>query len=145
MAGRGAAPKPVLQSADRQRRRDEVTTRLVADGDVRGPELPDGDWPQRTLDWWQNLRVSPMSQTWVDADWSFLVDTALIHAELWRGDLKMAAELRLRMSQFGITPDARLRLRMQVDNDVKQATPAARSTASDRRERLLKAVANGNT
>lgn len=84
-----------------------------------------------------------MAQAWVDADWSFLIDTALIHAELWRGDLKMAGELRLRMSQFGITPDARLRLRMQVDSEVKQAAHAAPVAKADRRKRLLKAVADG--
>jgi hypothetical protein len=143
MAGRGAAPKPVLQSADKQRRRDEVTTKLADDGVRRGADLPEGDWPQQTLDWWETLRLSPMAQAWVDADWSFLLDTALIHAEMWRGDLKLAGELRLRMSQFGITPDARLRLRMQVDLEEKAVKAASPNIDPARRRRLLKAVSDG--
>lgn len=140
MAGRGAAPKPVLQSADKQRRRDEITTKLAADGIRRGPDLPEGDWPQRTVEWWETLRVSPMAQTWVDADWSFLLDTAAIHAEFSRGDLKLAGELRLRVSQLGVTPDARLRLRMQVDSEVKEPAAQSPTPSPDRRRRLLKVL-----
>jgi len=143
MAGRGAAPKPVLQSADKQRRRDEITSKIAADGVRRGPDLPEADWPAQTLAWWESLRTSPMAQMWVDADWVFLMDTALLHRELWSGDLKHAGELRLRMSQFGVTPDARLRLRIQVESDVEIATVKTPVVQPDRRRRLLKVVENG--
>jgi hypothetical protein len=55
---------------------------------------------------------SPQADHFGSSDWQYLLDTALIHARLWRGDLSAASELRLRVSEFGATPSARARLRM---------------------------------
>lgn len=142
MAGRGPAPK----DSDERRRRNapaEPLTVVKPDGAARGPGLPDAlDWPDATRDWWETWRRSPQAQTFTETDWSFLLDTAVLHMEFWDGDRSVAAELRLRAAKFGATPEDRARLKIAVGEPDSTAplarvpTPAARS----RRDRVLKAV-----
>ncbi|HEY3259971.1 MAG TPA: hypothetical protein VGJ95_06820 [Pseudonocardiaceae bacterium] len=127
MAGTGPPPKD--PATRRRRNADPIpTTTLTADGEVRGPDLPDGrDWPDETRSWWETWRNSPQSQAFTDTDWDFLLDTALLHSRFWRGDDKVASELRLRVAKFGATPEDRMRLRLQIDeDDVKPAQSGAR-------------------
>lgn len=63
-------------------------------------------------------------------DWDFLLDTALLHAELWSGNRSVAAELRLRVAKFGATPEDRARLRIQVGDGEKP--PTAKKPAASR-------------
>lgn len=128
MAGRGPAPKD--PSKRRRRNADPVPTVVLSgDGQVRGPELPDGyDWPTQTRSWWETWRSSPQAQTLTDTDWDFLLDTALLHAELWSGNGAVAAELRLRVAKFGATPEDRARLRLQIGD--AEEKPAARARSS---------------
>lgn len=115
MAGRGPAPK---DPAERRRRNKPAApaTVLVSDDEVRGPELPAGyDWPAPTREWWETWRSSPQATTFTDTDWGFLLDTALLHAELWAGNAGAASELRLRVAKFGATPEDRARLRMSIE------------------------------
>jgi hypothetical protein len=87
------------------------------------PELPDympgltedgGDipWPSATVQWWRMWRDHPIAKDFTDSDWSYLLDTALLHGAYWRGDLKQGAELRQRVAKFGATPEDRARLRI---------------------------------
>lgn len=121
MAGRGPAPKP--EGERRRRNKPPVPTTVVAgDGQVRGPELPDvleAGWPAPTKVWWETWRSCAQASTFTDTDWSFLLDTALLHARLWSGDGSAAAELRLRVAKFGATPEDRLRLRMSIEEPEK--------------------------
>ena len=144
MAGRGSAPKPTLSRPNDQARREAALTKVAADGDVRGPELPAGNWPEQTVAWWQTWRTSPMAQTFGDTDWSFLLDTALLHAEMWSGNLAVAAELRLRAAKFGATPEDRMRLKITIDTDAERIKSASPAIPTDRRRRLLKAVGDGS-
>ena len=73
-----------------------------------------------------------------DVDWDFLLDTAHLHSAMWNGDSKLAGEVRLRVSKFGATPEDRMRLRVQVDEDAKPEIRAPKAKA--RRERLLQVV-----
>ena len=136
MAGRGPAPK---NPGDRRRRNaDEPLTIVEADGDAHGPELPETfEWPDATLAWWSTWRRSAQAAKFTDTDWSFLLDTAVLHAEFWLGDRSVAAELRLRAAKFGATPEDRARLKLEV-GDPPAAAP--RPKTKGRRERLLKAV-----
>lgn len=141
MAGRGPAPKP-----DRVRRnRDADLTVVEPDGETHGPELPEGiDWPDATIAWWEVWRTSPQSQTFTDTDWSFLLDTAVLHMEFWDGNRTLAAELRLRTAKFGATPEDRARLKMAVGTP-KAKAPAPRTQTkaqAARKGRLLQAVAD---
>jgi hypothetical protein len=139
MPGRGPAPKKERTRPNDTARRSAEFTTLPADGELRGPDLPDGDWHPRTLDWWQTWRRSPMAATFIDADWSFLLDTAMLHSEMWQGETKHAAEIRLRVGKLAGTPEDRLRLRMEVDAEAEQVKRPNRMSKA-RRDRLLSIV-----
>ena len=131
MAGRGPAPKD--PSKRRRRNADPVpTSYAIADGQVRGPELPDGyPWHEQTQAWWETWRTSAQAKTFTETDWRFLIDTALLHHEMWSGDRKAATEVRLRVTKFGATPEDRARLRLQVTEPAKApAEPAAAEPAA---------------
>lgn len=143
MAGRGPAPK---DPAERRRRNiTEPLTVVKADDEVRGPELPDVvDWPDATRDWWETWRRAPQAQTFTDTDWSFLLDTAVLHMEFWDGDRSVAAELRLRAAKFGATPEDRARLKIAIGDPRSGSKPAPRTRSASRKDRLLKAVGDGS-
>jgi len=144
MAGRGPAPKDTRSRARDQRRRDDELTLIESDGKTHGPDLPDSmEWPTATLAWWETWRRSPQAQTFTDTDWSFLVDTAVLHAEFWLGDTKVAGELRLRAAKFGATPEDRARLKIAVGEPGAQPARRLQPKAKARRERLLRAVGDG--
>lgn len=127
MGGRGPAPKEPGKAV--RRNKDVVPLRVVEAIVAPQPPLPavtlretdrdgvvtysDFRWPAPTVEWWELLAVHPLAPTFIDADWQFLLDTARIHAAFWEGDLKLAAELRLREAKYGFTPEDRLRLRLQ--------------------------------
>lgn len=126
MAGRGPAPKDPAKRA--RRNADPVPLRVVEAVPVAQPDLPefeversvDGEavmvpfvWPAATRGWWAMLAHHPLAGEFTDLDWSYLLDTARLHAEFWLGATKLAAELRLREAKYGFTPEDRLRLRLQ--------------------------------
>lgn len=137
MAGRGPAPKPPERRAGKSK--DPFPLRVVHATPDAQPDLPtfevehDGElvefrWPARTREWWQMWKDSPLSAEFTANDWSELLDTAVLHARYWRGDIKLAAELRLRVANFGATPADRARLRItfaQADEaEEKRGVPA---------------------
>lgn len=144
MAGRGPAPKDPEKR--RRRNADPVPQTVVTDdGELRGPELPDFEierdgqlvdfvWPARTVEWWRTWRSAPQAQAFTDTDWSFLLDTALLHARFWSGEASVGAELRLRVAKFGATPEDRARLRMSIGEPDKPETK--RPTSKSRYEHL---------
>lgn len=73
-----------------------------------------------------------MAEHMMDVDWSYLLDTAVLHAKLWEsGSTEAAKEVRLRVMSFGATLADRLRLRMQFaeadDVDEKRGAGGASS------------------
>lgn len=115
MAGRGPAPKDPKKRI--RRNADSVGTTTIEFVQGEQPELPEGvNWPQPTVAWWEAWGNSPLADQFTDLDWSFLLDTALLHAAMWSGDKGAAAELRLRVAKFGQTPEDRARLRIQFAN-----------------------------
>lgn len=126
MAGVGSAPKNPSNRA--RRNADVIPLRVIRADPVQQPELPtldvqveqDGElvsqefkWPPRTREWWQMWADSPLSNGFTQTDWDFLLDTALLHARYWMGNMGVAPELRLRVAKFGATPEDRARLRIQ--------------------------------
>lgn len=141
MPGRGPAPK----NPDERRRRnaEEPVTHLASDDTVRGPELPNGpDWPDQTRDWWETWRKSAQASTFTDTDWSFLLDTAILHMRFWDGEASVAGELRLRVAKFGATPEDRARLKISVGEPKRgpRETKAKSAATRTRKERVLKVV-----
>lgn len=144
MSGRGPAPKDV---GTRARRNSEPSAlRVITASPMAQPDLPDFDlqvevdgelvaqsfdWPARTREWWQMWADSPLSAEFTSTDWSELLDTALLHAKYWKGDHKVAGELRLRVAKFGATPEDRARLRIQfaqADVAEERRGPAVRES-----------------
>lgn len=147
MAGNGPAPKE-----SRSRARDNAEwTKLVTDGRVRGPRLPagedvlpdGGDWHPQTKKWWHNWRTSPQASRMLSApDWDYLLDTALMHHAMWaKGRWEFAAEIRLRVANFGATPADRLRLRTEIEKPERHTAGTVKAAGvtdlDERRARLL--------
>ncbi len=148
MAGRGFAPGREKDASQRRRRNKAApVTVLVADGKVYGPELPAShEWPEATVKWWQAWRTCPQASKFAETDWSFLIDTAVLHAEFWLGNYSVAAELRLRAAKLGATPEDRARLRISVGDPDGLPAPVAKlrtKAQSARRDRVLRAVSDG--
>lgn len=155
MAGRGPAPKdPAKRTRSNS---DPLGMRVYSTERVEQPELPDFDvqievdgdlvsqafvWPEATRRWWATWGAEPMAADFTATDWDFLLDTALLHAKVWgAGELKLLAELRLRVAKVGATQEDRARLRITYaaadEADQKRGRPV--SSARDRRG-PLKAV-----
>ena len=79
-------------------------------------------WPAQTRQWWRMWAESPLARDFTETDWSELLDTALLHARYWQGNLSLASEIRLRVAKFGATPEDRARLRIvfAVADNVEQ-------------------------
>ena len=105
------------------------------------PELPDDiPWPDRTVAWWEMWTKSPQADELGPTDWDFLLDTALLHADVWSGNLDRMPELRIRVAKFGATPEDRVRLKIQyatleVGEDAAERAGERRQA---RRERVPK-------
>ena len=81
---------------------------------------PDGqEWLDRTKQWYESLRVSPLAQRMgVEAYWYAVQDLALLKDDFWRPKTKgrwmLASEIRQREATLGITPEARVRLKFDA-------------------------------
>ena len=143
MAGRGPAPKDPAARA--RANKNPLGMRVIQADPVGQPTLPvvyrpDPDtgkkkrfaWPDATKRWWKMWGDSPLATEFTANDWSELLDTALLHAQFWSGDTKVAGELRLRVAKFGATPEDRARLRIQFaaadEADEKRAKPSGGSS-----------------
>jgi hypothetical protein len=146
MAGNGPPPKDPSRRA--RRNAEPVPVRIIEAEPSEQPTLPtfyveaDGAlvefvWPARTVEWWAMWASSPLSAEFTETDWSELLDTALLHASFWRGGLKLAGELRLRVAKFGATPEDRARLRIQfaaaAGAEAAQGTRASSRSRTDLR------------
>lgn len=130
MAGRGPTPK----HPSRRRRQNRVdSTMLPAEGRTAPyPPLGDGyrsrvtdangdptivPFLPETVDWYDTLCKSPEAACFSDVDLSYLrTIVALLYDKFQRRPTKdLAAELRLQLTQFGCTPDAKKRLGWEID------------------------------
>jgi hypothetical protein len=109
------------------------------------PDLPDKPgrqrWHREALAWWDAVRRMPHCRLWTEGDWRFAIETAVLVEEFWRGELKVAAELRLRSAKLGLTHEDRLKLRIRysapdTDTPVVADAPAAVARLDARRRRL---------
>ena len=66
-------------------------------------DLPDDiDWPDRTRDWWDAWVGADITKSWTPLMWQYLLDTALIHREIWAtGNVARMGELRARVERLG--------------------------------------------
>lgn len=142
MPGRGPAPKAPEKRA--RTNADPIPMRILPRVVATQPELPEFEvvtedgrvpfvWPDQTRNWWQMWADSPLSLDFTSTDWSELLDTALLHAKVWQGELKYLPELRLRTAKYGATPEDRARLRIQfAQADEAESKAPKRVTAQQR-------------
>jgi len=118
MAGRGPAPKDprdrVRHSSNyRHGPRYVIVEANPAPQPPLPATMPDGsDWPEQTRQWWTMWESNPRTVDYHLTDWAMLLDTAVLHGLYWRGDLKVAGELRLRVAKHGATTLDGARLRV---------------------------------
>lgn len=105
--------------------RDDVT-KLRADGVVRGPELPEFpmldkngfpvEWHPLAIAWWDALRKSPQALLMnTEPDWMSALGTCLMVHAMWQnGRWELAAEVRQREKEYGLTPLSRRIARIAV-------------------------------
>ncbi|WP_442803651.1 phage terminase small subunit [Streptomyces pseudogriseolus] len=152
MAGRGPQPKDPSRRA--RANKDPVPQTVLRFEQAEPPELPtlqmkvDGEvvempWPERTVAWWEMWKASPQAEHFSSTDWDFLLDTALVHARFWSGDLSAAGELRLRVAKFGATPEDRARLRMQFAQADEADSKRPAGSSSKKRYADLKVLPGG--
>ena len=131
MAGKGFAPR----TAD--------NVRVFTSEPATQPALPDWhDWHPATLEWWSMWGRFPLACDFTEADWSFLIDTALMQDAYYRGELKHAAEIRLRVAKFGQTVEDRARLKVvfAAGDAAEEKSAAIATSAAERRKARLHAV-----
>lgn len=137
------------QNRRAQKASGDVRASLRSDGKLGGYELPEGVlpdgemWHPVTVRWWNSFRASPQATLMVtDVDWDFLLDTALIHHNMWKnGRWEFANEVRMRVAQFGATPAARRALKMELEVpepfSVGESTKANVTKMDDARKKRL--------
>jgi hypothetical protein len=134
-------PGPLKKPDDQRARRnkDVIPLKVLYRTPTTQPELPpcpepDTDWHVQTVLWWHMWGQSELAAEFTDAEWSYLTDTALLHHAFWNGNEKVAGELRLRSAKFGVTPEDRVRLRIQVlaYEDAEEKAVAKANTPNSR-------------
>ena len=135
MAGRGPAPRDPARRA--RRNSDPTPGTVLRFVSCEQPPLPEGfPWPAATIEWWAAWARSPYSEHIDEMGWHFLLDTALLHAAVHGNyELDRLPELRLRVCQFGITLEARARLRItfaEADEADAGAGKTGRAAPRDR-------------
>lgn len=166
MAGNGPPPKE-----ERQRERDRPVRELVkSDGKLGGFPLPEDvlpllpesqrdpdywegedqreEWHPQTVRWWNNWRESPQATRMLTGpDWDYLLDTALLHHQMWMSggkNAERAAEIRLRVAAFGATYADRLRLKYEIEIPTEEFdVGVAGQNVSSMDDARRKRIANG--
>ena len=150
MAGYGPPP-----AATKRRRNTDplgapttITVEPCRTDGMPGFDLPprpeDDDWHPMTRMLWSALRRSPLMWNEPELGWLYLLDTMLMHHTMWaKGRWEFAAELRLRLAQFGTTPADRLRLRIKIEtpiDDPTETSSTGTTPAAASRRRSLRIV-----
>ena len=138
----GHGPARTGKAVRRNKKPETVTVKAPEGGKKYGWDLPkkalrdkDGDlvdWHPMTIKWWEAWRTSPQATRMLtEPDWHFLLDTALMHHMMWQnGRWDFASEVRLRAAKFGATPEDRLRLYMEIDEEIDNNGTIGRATGN---------------
>lgn len=106
------------------------------------------NWHPQTLQLWAELKYFPTTQSLQKAQWMILARAVAIDDAALSDPKTFASEARIRLGQFGITPDELLKMRIQIvaaDEAERRGRPPAgpgevRQTAADRVGPHLRAV-----
>ena len=144
MAGiSGPAPKP-----DGKRARSNPPTHPSTELDgrpVAAPPMPKGKWLKATRDWWAVWKGSPQAKLFLSTDWMILVMLLPMVDAYYRGDLRLAGEIRMAQANLGATPKDRLQLRWRLSEMKAAEEKAEKKTArKPRRDPRLKVLEGGS-
>lgn len=125
----------------------EIALPLKPQREWANEEVPEREqWHPMTQRWWENWRKSPQATRMLtDVDWDYLLDTALMHHQMWMGGGKnseRAGEIRVRVASFGATYADRLRLRLEIEVPEEYSVGNAKTgddnvtSIQDRRRRI---------
>lgn len=107
-----------------------------------GPTLPSRPyhrtWPAATKRWWAAISRMPHCVLWMESDWQFAFDTAMIAAAFHMGELGQARELRQREKIMGTTADALRDLRIRYVEGTPEEESAGITAIDDYKRRLAK-------
>lgn len=110
---RGPAPK---ENAQRRNVHDHAQTLSTAPR--KGRELPKAlaVTTGGARRFWKTWSQAPQTATWVETDWAELEITTKLVDEFFKGDAKLAGEIRQRVAKWGATVEDRNRLRMKLED-----------------------------
>lgn len=115
-----AIPKTASTRARRNRTSTAATLRAAPNPTI--PDLPPGrEWHEQTLAWWSDVWSSPMAPEYDTTDVHGLFVMALLLDQVWaedtsaNGRINTAAEIRLWVAEYGLSPIARRRLQWEID------------------------------
>ena len=92
--------------------------------------------------WWRAIWRSPMATQWVEGDIPALKELAILRQLLMNGQVSVAAEVRLRSDQFGLTPAGRQHRRWMItDEDLERAGISLNDQLTELREQRAKRLA----
>lgn len=137
MGSRGPAPKANAQ----RRNKHEYATEIPKEAQ-KGRPLP------RTLpvdtakakEFWKTWSQSPQATTWLETDWVELEIVTKLVDEFYKGDSKLAGEIRQRTAKLGATVEDRARLRMSFEKKPEDGSesPSKGSPVPDMDDDLYK-------
>ncbi|MCX4554127.1 hypothetical protein [Streptomyces sp. NBC_01500] len=95
---------------------------------------------------WKTWSESPQSADWLETDWAELEITTLLVDQLYKGDYKLAGEIRQRVAKWGATNEDRARLRMSFKKDSEEGSDGPTETPPevDMDEELYKLLNDGS-
>jgi len=137
MGSRGPAPKENAVRRNRHEYETEISTEAQP-----GRELPRGLGISTSgaKRFWKTWSTSPQSATWLETDWAELEITTVLVDQLYKGDYKLAGEIRQRVAKWGATNEDRARLRMKLENKDEEGSekPSEGSDVPDMDDELYK-------
>ncbi|UDL14775.1 terminase small subunit [Microbacterium phage Gretchen] len=116
----GPVPKLTHQRERDTKRRQNGSTALVDDGQLRGPEFPYDiiEHPHpATVEWWETWRRSPQASIFQPTDWQTLKRAVRLQEDTMTAPRASAAaisELRLIEERLGATVVDRLRAKLTI-------------------------------
>lgn len=86
------------------------STRYITDSDGNTSRE---EFTSEAIAWWDTVSRMPHCVLWKDSDWLFAKATMLLVDDLWRGNSKIASEIRQREAKMGVTLESRNALRIK--------------------------------
>ena len=138
-----SVPKPKNQRRNRNPKLAGDWVQLPKEGyQGRIPSVAGLGLNRDSQQWWRKIWRTPMATQWNEGDVPALKELAMLRERFLDGQISVAAEVRLRSDQFGLTPAGRQGRRWMVSvEDLERAGMSIGDEVSDVREQRAKRLA----